>query len=143
MPATVRIKGEKGVSLNIFVQRYERDTFENVDDANWLKCEIELSAGSFKARYKASLQTNDFVEFNKQLSELYIRLKGKAEFNTMEEQLSIVVKGNGQGQMAADCVAIDEAGIGNRLQFKIEFDQTHLNNVLHDLDSLIRKYPVR
>ncbi|MBI3522372.1 MAG: hypothetical protein HY071_04635 [Chloroflexi bacterium] len=60
----------------------------------------------------------------------------------MEEQLSIVAKGDGMGHFTAECTARDAAGIGNLLTFTLSFDQTRLGPLAAELDALLRAYPV-
>ena len=60
----------------------------------------------------------------------------------MEEWLSIKARGDGHGHITADCEAMDEAGIGNTLQFTLKFDQTDIPEVLQGLDAILQKFPV-
>ena len=60
----------------------------------------------------------------------------------MEEQLSIRIIGNSLGHFTARCEALDQVGIGNRLIFSLEFDQTEIPEMLKGLDVVAREYPV-
>jgi hypothetical protein len=60
----------------------------------------------------------------------------------MEEQLTIDLKGDSLGHYVASCIAIDRAGIGNRLFFDLEFDQSDIPEIIKGIDSVIREFPV-
>ena len=60
----------------------------------------------------------------------------------MEEQLSIVIRGDAQGHFLAECAAVDAMGVGNRLEFEIAFDQTCLPAILAGLKSILDAFPV-
>src|SRR5437868_947757 len=61
----------------------------------------------------------------------------------MEDWLALSITGDGLGHFSADCVARDQSGIGNKLAFKLTFDQTELPGMLRELDELLRLFPVR
>jgi hypothetical protein len=55
--------------------------------------------------------------------------------------LDIEIKGDRRGNFEAICVARDTSN-GNRLEFKLRFDQTEIPPMLAGLDSIIAGYPV-
>jgi hypothetical protein len=112
-------------------------------DGNWVNSQILIRVGGFNGNIMASLRTDEFIRFKEELSKLYSTLKGQASFSSMEHWLTIHVEGDGLGHFEADCVAMDEVGIGNRLQFGLDFDQTDLPGIIKDLDGILRAFPVR
>jgi hypothetical protein len=56
--------------------------------------------------------------------------------------LGIEVKGDVMGHFTAECEAIDQAGIGNRLSFTLSFDQTDIPAILRGLGSVVEEFPV-
>ncbi len=88
------------------------------------------------------LRTEEFVRFRDELQPLYERLSGRAVFETMEGWLRIEINGDGKGQFHAACEAVDQPGVGNRLAFKIGFDQTELPAVVRGLDGICAALPV-
>src|SRR5690349_6163467 len=111
-------------------------------DGNWVDSSIEIRAGGFSGRFGASLRTEEFESFRVHLAKLYTFETSTAEFTTMEEQLRIHVNGDKLGHYTAECSAMDQAGIGNRLSFELEFDQTDIPSILAGLDSIIESFPV-
>lgn len=63
-------------------------------------------------------------------------------FETLEEQVVLRVVGDGRGHLERTGELRDIAGIGNRLIFALNFDQTYLPAIRRQLDALIDSYPV-
>jgi hypothetical protein len=112
------------------------------DDRSWICASIEVAAGAFRGTFEATLRAEEFVRFRDELRPLYERLTGQATFDTMEGWLRIHVQGDGKGHFHAACEAIDEPGLGNRLSFKIDFDQTELPAIVSGLDAICEAAPV-
>ena len=111
-------------------------------DGNWVNAEIEIDAGGFRGRYGAYLRVEELKSFRDAVARLYSADSKEAKFETMEEQLSIDIVGDGLGHFSADCEALDRAGSGNRLVFSLSFDQTEIPQILKGLDALTREYLV-
>ena len=109
----------------------------------WLSADVKVAAGKFAAIYPASFDTFAFSEFAKQLRVLHRTVSGSAEFTSLEGQLELTLKCDALGHVTVDGTAMDVAGIGNRLMFKLEIDQTHLPGILKSLKSMLKKHPVR
>jgi len=111
-------------------------------DGNWVNADIQINAGNFHGHYTAYLRTEELKAFRDAVSRLYSFDSKEAKFKTMEEQLSINISGDGLGHFTAKCEALDQAGIGNRLIFSLFFDQTEIPQILKELDTTLRKYPI-
>jgi hypothetical protein len=57
--------------------------------------------------------------------------------------LYIKASGDGKGHIRIEGEALDAAGIGNRLNFHFEIDQTDLSYTIKQLRGLVKHYPVR
>ena len=112
-------------------------------DGNWLHSQIEVRVGGFSACYPGALRVDEFESFHQELASIYEILKGKAGFWSMEEWLSIDVKGDGRGHFNARCEATDEPGIGNKLKFQLTFDQTEIPGIIRGLQSILEAFPLR
>ena len=142
-----RIGGEEREFL--LVQAISRERPQSLDfwDGNWLDARVHVSAGAFAGGYRASLRSDEFAHFLSGLRLIYTSLGTEipsyvAEFAAMEDQLSIVVRGDGLGNFVAHCIAIDELGTGNRLEFDLAFDQTYIPAILTGLESVLEAFPV-
>jgi hypothetical protein len=53
------------------------------------------------------------------------------------------IQGDGLGHFEAECHAMDQAGVGNRLEFRLSFDQTDIPGILKGLDRVNEAFPAR
>jgi hypothetical protein len=136
--------GSEREQLQIEIMGYERQQpVREFYDDNWLKVRISVSAGGFRGEADASFLTEELVSFLTQLRPLYTSLRGQAEFQTMENQLRLILVGDSKGHIGIDGVFLDDAGVGNGLTFKINFDQSQLGQSMRELEQAITKFPVR
>jgi hypothetical protein len=129
--------------LEIDVQGYERPATGDYWDDNWLSVVICIRAGGFRGKIDASFMTGELEKFLSELRSLLETLSGAATFNTMEEQLSLKLTGDGIGHIELRGEAEDQPGIGNRLHFKLQFDQTQLRTSVSELERITAEFPVR
>jgi len=125
------------------VLSYERPVSGEYHDDNWLVVAMTVSVGGFTGRAGATIVTDELVSFSEQLHVLYDRLTGSAEFSTLESQLSLKLAGDGKGHIRLTGEVSDAAGIGNPLSFHLDFDQTLLQHSIHELDSVLKAFPIR
>ena len=119
------------------------DQCQDYWDGNWVTSQITIRVGGFYGNITASLRTDEFFHFKEELSKLYAALKGQASFSSMENWLTIQVEGDGLGHFEAQCVVLDEVGVGNRLHFRLNFDQTELPQIIKNLEEVLHVFPVR
>jgi hypothetical protein len=122
-------------------ESYEQLANYDFFDSNWIEARIEIAVGGFEGSYLATLFRSDFPHFRNDLRKLYSFESSEGRFSTMENQLDIEIKGDRRGNFEAICVARDTSN-GNRLEFKLRFDQTEIPPMLAGLDSIIAGYPV-
>lgn len=122
---------------------YERSVTGEYFDDNWVSVEVSVSAGAFSGRYRAAFLTEDFVRFQSLLQPLFETLTGQAEFTTLEEQLTLKIAALSRGNIEVNGIALDQAGISNKLQFHLEIDQTCLAETLRGLNEIIASFPLR
>jgi hypothetical protein len=135
--------GAEHERVAVEVMSYERAATGNYHDDNWLNVMVTVSLGSFEGAFPATFLTEEFVAFRDALRILCDTLQGEAKFETLEGQLFLKLSGNGRGQIFLKGHALDRAGDGNRLEFEVELDQTHLSGALRDLETTIERFPVR
>jgi hypothetical protein len=122
--------------------RGEQREAKDYNNDGWIDAEVEIAAGAFHGSFAAQVQAEDFARFRDQLRPLYTQLSGHAVFATDEDWLLIEVEGDGKGHFHASCKADDQPGIGNKLAFVIDFDQTELPDILKRLDAICEAFPV-
>ena len=111
-------------------------------DGNWIVCDIQLSTGGFRGGFQASLRSEEFQAFLAEVEVLADSLEGTAAFSTMEGQLAFTLASDGKGHVRVSGEALDEPGIGNRLHFEFEIDQTYLPLITASLEHLLNAFPV-
>jgi hypothetical protein len=141
--ATFALGGSDRERVEVAILGYERAPVGDYHDDNWLRARVTVHAGAFSGAYDAAFLTEELVQFRRQLETLYQSLRGEAKFTTLEEQLSLRLSGNSRGEILLRGIAVDIAGTGNRLEFQITLDQTHLHRVLDELREVIARFPIR
>ena len=111
-------------------------------DGNWISCTIDAAVGGFKARVDADLRAEEFGEFHHQLSVMNQQLAGQAKFVTMEGCLEIEMSIDRLGHVTAQCELLDQPGVGNRLEFTLNLDQSYLASLMDGLKTIIVTFPV-
>ncbi|HZR21695.1 MAG TPA: hypothetical protein VFE51_30715 [Verrucomicrobiae bacterium] len=129
--------------IEIDVLRYERLAVGEYYDDNWLSAQIRVRAGAFSGQVEAALLASELVAFLSSLEALHATLRGSAEFSTLEEQLHLVLVGDGRGHIALTGDIADQPGIGNRLHFALQFDQSGLAASIRELEKVTSQFPVR
>ena len=137
----VHLGGQEAEYVEIRVQ--SRSASDDFHDGNWLRCEVEVAAGGFRARFPANLRTDAFQRVHGEAAALYESLTGNARFESTEGQLHLTLTGDGRGHIRLDGTARDRPGSDNVLDFRLDFDQTQLFGAVAKLDELLRRFPVR
>jgi hypothetical protein len=110
-------------------------------DGNWLKVEVDVRTGAFRGKYVADLRVDEFENFRAQLDTLYKSLKGEAVLNAMEGWVSVRLAADRLGHLNAECEVRDQPGIGSRLLFSLDLDQSFIPTIVAALDDVMRTYP--
>jgi len=129
--------------IEVDIMSYERAASGEYSDDNWLSVSITVRVGGFSGRVDAAIVTDELVRFADQLHRLYEALTGSAEFTTLEGQLSLTLSCDALGHITLRGEILDQAGIGNRLSFHLDLDQSFLQKSIGELDAVIRAFPVR
>jgi hypothetical protein len=103
---------------------------------------IEVVIDGFRASYVTDLFGGDLPAFRDGLARLYSFEAKEAALDTTEGELRIDMKGDGRGHFAAKCTARKHtAATFPCLTFTLEFDQTEIPTILHELDGLLGRTP--
>jgi hypothetical protein len=108
----------------------------------WLPSQITVRVGAFHGEFPSNLDVWAFSRFASELKMLYESLKGTASFSSYDGQLELTLTGDGLGHVMVTGEAMDYAGIGNKLTFRLAtLDQTELPALLRDLNAISTTYP--
>ena len=138
-----RIGSSESQHLTVTPLYRPHETSQDYWDGNWLESKIDIRVSGFSGHLRASLRADEFQRFKDQLAKLYTDLKGSAEFTSLEHWLTIQVDGDGLGHFEAECQAMDQAGKGNLLEFRLNFDQTDIPAIVKGLEQILQTFPVR
>ena len=61
----------------------------------------------------------------------------------LEEQVHLRLTGDGNGHIELVGEVADQPGIGNRLRFTLQFDQSQLGASVRELERVTSEFPVR
>ena len=140
----IRLGGNGAEYISLGVSGRQLPDSGDYWDANWLICHVEIAAGAFRGFMAGTIRTEELERFHGQLQRLNDELHGKAEFETMEDWLSVRLAGDGRGHIEARCRVGDGPGDGdgNTLTCRLSLDQTFLTPLLKELSQLMEAYPV-
>jgi hypothetical protein len=127
----------------IRIRRFAFPEGGNEWDANALDCVVDVRGGAFHGAFDATLWTRDFVHFREGIERLDRDLRGEAALETIEGQIGIRLLCDRSGHVRIAVEAMDIFGTGNRLTLSFEFDQTMFGPVLAQLESILRRFPMR
>ena len=100
---------------------------------------VQIQAGSFTGHAEPWLDVSDFARFAPEAQKLYETLKGEARFVTVEDQISLILKGDGKGHINLSGRLLDRCGDGNELLFKLNLDQTQLKHSISELEQFLKQ----
>jgi hypothetical protein len=129
--------------IEVDVHGYERPASGEYWDDNWLRVGIRVQAGGFRGKVAATIITSELTKFLAELRPLFETLSGSAEFATMEGQLGLKLAGDGKGHIDLRGEVADQPGVGNRLHFTLQFDQSQLGASIRELERVTLQFPVR
>jgi len=134
---------DTGNVVRVEAVSYEREESRDYYDNNWINSIVFIKCGQFQGEFSAQFMTEDFERFKQELKSLYTDLASPAHFTTIEEQLELIVTGDGRGHIEMQITACDKVADGAELQYTMSFDQTILKPVIEQLQIITKKFPIR
>jgi hypothetical protein len=107
----------------------------NADD--WLPVDVLIATHGFSGKVAISILFEEVLRFKEQLEPVYRDLKGKAEFRTLEGQLSIDINVDKFGHVIASGILKNDFSGDNELHFSLLFDQTSLRHTISEIASIL------
>jgi hypothetical protein len=135
----------KGINENDFIRIDVGGlNFPNAEldwDKNSLKAVVIFKVSAFSGNLVTYLMTTDFEIFKRELKILYDNLDGTANFEGIEGNITIHIKGDGIGHLYAKCFITDSFPDGNELNCEIGFDQTQIPELIKQLEKITTEFP--
>lgn len=141
MSVNVELAGH-GAYVRVDVVGYENSSTDDLSDANWLTCRVEVCVGGFEGRVAAAFTTHDFDMFRRSLDAAVADVKGDASFETYEDALRLHVAFDKTGAVSVTGTLNDPDG-PTSLAFSFESDQTFMRSTVDALSELGHQFPVR
>jgi hypothetical protein len=130
------------VQIDVLNYEHPADSSDR-HDRNWIRTEAFVQVESFSASQSLSILTWDLTSFLKPMEKLYKTLKGKAAFETRENQIKLVLYGDGRGQIGLSGRISTPHPHATSLTFGLAFDQTHLAESIAQLRRVVTAFPAR
>jgi hypothetical protein len=104
-----------------------------------LPVDVLIATHGFSGKVSISIAFDEVIKFREELESVYRDLKGKAEFRTLEGQLSIDINVDKLGHVFASGILKSDFSGDNELHYSLSFDQTCLLHTLSEIDSYVSK----
>lgn len=136
----VEIAGE-GAQLRIEVVSHSDVATIDPDDAEWIRCDVELKVGGLRALIGANFVRDDFANLGDELAAALETVSGTASFETYEDALAFEVafQPNGGAQVSGRAVGSERPRAV--VSFDFETDQSYLRQSLVQLRRITRAFP--
>jgi hypothetical protein len=131
---------ETKIAIEVLTQSYPEST--DYWEGNWLNAIIESEIPGFVAKFGFQLRTDEIKDFADQLKAMDQQLKGKAALYNLDGYIEIVGTMEESGIVGWSAKLCYPAGNGATLRFEFQSDQTHLQQLIQELDGIISVFPV-
>ena len=129
--------------LRLWVLGRQFEQTEDFWDGNWLAVEAEASAAGALVRTCGPLvHLSELERFEDECRRLHETLDGQAELVCMEPNIRVRLQSKGLGHLRCE-VFITPDHMTQRHEFIGELDQTHLPAIIHAIQDVLRRLPVR
>ena len=112
-------------------------------DGNWVRCRVSVRAHPFEGTFIGDLRTDELERLHEDLTALYQDLRGELHFENMDGHLTFNITGDGRGHFSLEGIVQSDPSAGQRLSFRLLFDQTDIPPIVADLATVLQSFPVR
>ena len=114
-----------------------RLSFEDTDlEHGRLYCAINIKVDRFSGDITADYEHRDFVKLQSDLTNLHEALSRTAILNHRDEQFVLEFEGDGLGHITISGTAFAYPTYGNKLDFSLSIDQSHLPELIMQLQNI-------
>ncbi len=111
----------------------------NEDSEGWLTADVFFDYQGFAANFPIYLMLNDIYPFLEELKELNKRLQGQATFRTIEQNVDLVLIGDGLGHIGINGLIRHGNDYNLVTKFEIPSDQTFLPQLISQCEEIIKR----
>jgi len=126
-----------GASTEFLELRFGRVFEEDPEPYRGVELTLDFSFGAFSGGCGAVVFAPELHRLRRELELLSRTLNGRFQFATLEDQFGFSLAMEATGQALFSGHILDQAGVGNRLEFETRIDQTYLARALEGLSAFI------
>jgi hypothetical protein len=134
------ILGEGASERLIITPLYRLPNTMHGQGDNVIYADVQVTVGAFGARYRAPFQLGALEEFRAQVQRLYEELTGEAALTAADGWLRVYVTGTGRGSFVVRGEAQDHPERGNKLTFRLYFDQSFIPGIVENVDAILEGF---
>ena len=142
MCAQAKLRGSGG-EIVLSILGYENISAGSVDDANWLRAQLDVRSGPFYGSVECAITTYELLLLQSQLVVALKTLTTAVHFGTMEDnwQADFTFERSGTATVVGTIIPTHSRRAA--LQYEIETDPISLETWVRELAELQREYPVK
>ncbi|RLQ90856.1 hypothetical protein [Planomicrobium sp. Y74] len=133
-----------GSETKIEIKILERVYPESIGswEGDWVKAAIRVEIPGYSANFLADLRTEEFKEFRDQLAAMNQELVGTASLISIENAIEAKAVIDSLGGIYWEVSTCYPIGTGAVLTFEFDSDQSYLNQLVKELDEVLKEFPV-
>ena len=131
---------ETKVEIDVLARKYPNSS--DYWDGNWVISNVKVEVPGYYVTFLASLRTDEIRDFVIDLKSMNRHLKGKVILKNLESFIHFEGEMNKVGQIVWSGETCYPVGSGAVLSFEFVSDQSHLYNLIKELENITYEYPV-
>ncbi|AQU78887.1 MULTISPECIES: hypothetical protein [Planococcus] len=111
-------------------------------EGDWVKAALRVEIPGYSVNFLADLRTEEFKEFRDQLAAMNQELEGTASLISIENAIEAKAVIDSLGGIYWEVRTCYPIGTGAVLTFEFDSDQSYLNQLVKELDEVLKEFPV-
>ena len=130
-----------GGRLILDIDDYENSRAVAIDDRNWLRASLQVTAGPFHGSISLALTTVELERVCRQVREIAKSLKGSMSFATVEGDWEISLALEGSSTVVVKGEVRSPDGDGSTIRYQFRTDPITLETWAEKLGAIVRRFP--
>ena len=140
MEFTIIGDGGKRIIINVLSRPYS--TASDSYSANWLNAHLKALIPGFEVSFDLDILTVNIQSFMHELKKMHKTLTGSAELSAVEGEIHLRGTISKTGHIIWETGLTYPTGIGAKLSFEFESNQSYLPQLISELDAVLKEFPV-
>ncbi|MFC7686431.1 hypothetical protein [Ureibacillus sp. GCM10028918] len=134
--------GDENEKVEIGVVTRSHPNTTDYWDINWIDSIVNVEIPGYVVQFYASLRTDELSDFLHELKLMNRNLKGKAILSNLDSYIHFECEMDRLGKMKWSGKTCFPAGNGAELTFEFKSDQSYLERLIKELESILSVFPV-